>query len=114
MRLTISKLTHQTGGTAYSWGDLWVTTHAAGCVAAGKPCLLEEYGGTNNCTIENPWQQYALNTTGIAADMFWQYGDVLPSSNSQTSQDGNTVFYEQGNWDCMVTEHIAAIEAKYP
>lgn len=102
------------GGTAYSWGDLWITTHAAACVAAGKPCLLEEYGGLNNCTIENPWQQYALNSTGIASDLFWQYGDVLPSSNTQTSQDGNTVFYETGNWDCMVTDHIEAIEALYP
>ncbi|CAN8097801.1 unnamed protein product [Discula destructiva] len=101
-------------GTSYSWGDLWVTTHGAACKAAGKPCLLEEYGGNNNCTVENPWQQYALNTTGIAADMFWQYGDTLPSTNSQTSQDGNTVYYDQGNWDCMVTEHIAAINALYP
>lgn len=102
------------GGTAYSWGDLWITTHGAACVAAGKPCLLEEYGGNNNCTVENPWQQTALNTTGIAADLFWQYGDVLPSTNSQTSQDGNTVFYETGNWDCMVTDHIEAINALYP
>lgn len=89
-----------------------MTTHGAGCVAAGKPCLLEEYGGGNNCTVENPWQQYALNTTGVAADMFWQYGDTLPSTNSQTSQDGNTVFYEEGNWDCMVTDHIEAINAQ--
>lgn len=89
-----------------------MTTHGAGCVAAGKPCLFEEYGGGNNCTVENPWQQYALNTTGIAADMFWQYGDTLPSTNSETSQDGNTVYYEEGNWDCMVTDHVEAINAK--
>lgn len=101
-------------GQPYSWGDLWVTTHGAGCVAAGKPCLLEEYGGTNNCTIENPWQEAALNTTGIAGDMFWQYGDTLPSSNTQTSQDGNTVFFNGTNWDCMVTDHIDAINALYP
>lgn len=90
-----------------------MTTHGAGCEAAGKPCLLEEYGGTNNCTIENPWQQYALNTTGIAADMFWQYGDTLPTANYKTHDDGNTVYYNEGNWDCMVAEHIAAIDAKY-
>ncbi|KUI69375.1 Mannan endo-1,4-beta-mannosidase A [Cytospora mali] len=101
-------------GQAYSWGDLWVTTHGAGCVAAGKPCLLEEYGGDNNCTIENPWQETALNTTGIAGDLFWQYGDTLPSSGSQTSQDGNTVFFNGTNWDCMVTEHVDAINALYP
>ncbi|KAK7747467.1 hypothetical protein SLS53_001722 [Cytospora paraplurivora] len=101
-------------GQAYDWGNLWITTHGAGCVAAGKPCLLEEYGGDNNCTIENPWQETALNTTGIAGDLFWQYGDTLPSSGSQTSQDGNTVYYNGTNWDCMVTEHIAAINALYP
>lgn len=67
----------------------------------------------NNCTIENPWQKTALASTGIAADLFWQYGDTLPSCNCQTSQDGNTVFYKQGNWDCMVTDHVSAIEAKY-
>jgi len=68
-------------------------------------------GGTDNCTIENPWQATALTTKGIAGDMFWQYGDTLPSCNCQTSQDGNTVFYNQGNWDCMVIEHVAAIDA---
>lgn len=99
------------GGQSYSWGDLWVTTHGAACAAAGKPCMLEEYGGGNNCTVENPWQQYALNTTGVAADLFWQYGDTLPSCSCQTSDDGNTVYYGQGNWDCMVTTHIAAINA---
>lgn len=75
---------------------------------------MEEYGGGNNCTVENPWQQTALNTTGIAGDLFWQYGDTLPSSNSQTSQDGNTVFYNGTNWDCMVTDHVDAINALYP
>ena len=99
---------------------------------ANKPCILEECksgpsptvlmrwtianrletdGGANNCTIENPWQATALASKGIAGDMFWQYGDTLPSCNCQTSQDGNTVFYNQGNWDCMVTQHVAAINA---
>ncbi|KAK3905071.1 glycoside hydrolase superfamily [Staphylotrichum tortipilum] len=98
-------------GQPYTWGDLWVSTHAAACVKANKPCILEEYGGTNNCTVENPWQKTALSSKGIAGDMFWQYGDTLPSCNCQTSQDGNTVFYNQGNWDCMVTQHVAAINA---
>lgn len=101
-------------GQPYDWGNLWVKTHAARCADLNKPCLFEEYGGNNNCTVENPWQQTALASPGIAADLFWQYGDTLPSCNCQTSQDGNTVYYEQGNWDCMVTDHIAAINAKYP
>lgn len=67
-------------------------------------------GGMNNCTIENPWQATALSTNGVAGDLFWQYGDILPSCNCETAQDGNTVYYAQGNWNCMVTQHIAAIE----
>ncbi|KAH8907638.1 glycoside hydrolase family 5 protein [Coniochaeta sp. PMI_546] len=101
-------------GQPYDWGNLWVTTHGAACTAANKPCLFEEYGGMNNCTIENPWQKTALSTKGIAGDLFWQFGDTLPSCNCQTSQDGNTVFYKQGNWDCMVTDHVAAIKSAYP
>jgi hypothetical protein len=30
------------GGTSSSWGTLWITTHAAACANASKPCLLEE------------------------------------------------------------------------
>lgn len=30
------------GGEPYDWGNLWITTHGAGCVNASKPCLLEE------------------------------------------------------------------------
>lgn len=100
-------------GEPYSWGTLWVTTHGAACVNASKPCLLEEYGGDNNCTIENPWQIAAVDTTGIAGDMFWQYGDVLPSCDCETSQDGNTVYFDQGDWTCMVTDHIEYIEEVY-
>ncbi|KAI0599635.1 glycoside hydrolase superfamily [Biscogniauxia sp. FL1348] len=99
-------------GQSYSWGTPWVELHGAACAAAGKPCLFEEYGGNNNCTIENPWQNAALATDGIAGDMFWQYGDTLPSSGTKTSDDGNTVYYEEGNWDCMVADHISAISEK--
>jgi hypothetical protein len=71
-------------------------------------------GGDNSCTNENPWQAAALSSKGVAGDMFWQYGDTLPSCNCQTSQDGNTVYYDQGDWTCMVTDHVNAINALYP
>ncbi|KAH8886258.1 glycoside hydrolase family 5 protein [Thozetella sp. PMI_491] len=100
-------------GQPISWGSLWVTTHGAACANAKKPCLFEEYGGDNSCANENPWQKAAVDTSGIAADLFWQYGDVLPSCNCQTSQDGNTVFYNGTNWACMVTDHIAYIDSVY-
>ena len=37
------------GGTAATWGNLWITTHAAACVNAGKPCLMEECENTSFC-----------------------------------------------------------------
>jgi mannan endo-1,4-beta-mannosidase len=33
---------HQTGGVPTSFGEGWISNHAAACKAAGKPCLLEE------------------------------------------------------------------------
>lgn len=91
------------------WGNNWITDHAAACAAVGKPCLLEEYGASDNCTIESDWQATALKTTGTGADLFWQYGDVL--STGQTSQDGNTVYYGSDLYTCLVTDHVKAIDA---
>lgn len=91
------------------WGDAWIVNHADACVALGKPCLLEEYGASDNCTVEAEWQATALSANGIAADLFWQYGDTL--SSGKTSQDGNTVFYGEELFTCLVTDHVAAIDA---
>ncbi|KIM98445.1 glycoside hydrolase family 5 protein [Oidiodendron maius Zn] len=103
----------QSWGTSSTWGNLWITTHAAACVNASKPCLLEEFGYSDECSVESVWQSLSLDTTGMAGDMFWQYGDVLPSCNCETSQDGNTVYFNTTDWTCFVTNHIEAIEAKY-
>ncbi|KAF3384799.1 putative mannan endo-1,4-beta-mannosidase F [Penicillium rolfsii] len=95
-------------GEASSWGPTWIKAHGDACVAAGKPCLLEEYGyPSDHCSIEGPWQTAALDTKGIAADMFWQWGDTL--STGQTSDDGNTIFYGSSDFTCLVTDHVAAI-----
>ncbi|KAJ5810733.1 uncharacterized protein N7503_002951 [Penicillium pulvis] len=95
-------------GTTYAWGDGWITAHGAACAAIGKPCLLEEYGVTSNhCAVEAPWQQTALDTTGVAGDMFWQYGDSI--STGESPDDGNTIYYGTSDFTCLVTDHIAAI-----
>jgi mannan endo-1,4-beta-mannosidase len=60
-------------GETNDWGNGWVTNHGAACVAA-----------------EGPWQKTALATSGIADDMFWQWGDTL--SGGQTADDRNTIF----------------------
>ncbi|KAL4758397.1 glycoside hydrolase 5 family protein [Aspergillus foveolatus] len=97
------------GGTTNDWGKLWITSHAAACAAAGKPCLFEEYGVTSNhCAIEKQWQNAALNATGIGADLYWQYGDTLSSGPSP--DDGNTFYYGSEEFECLVTNHVEAIE----
>jgi mannan endo-1,4-beta-mannosidase len=96
------------GGTSYIWGNSWTTAHGAACAAAGKPCLLEQYGVTSNhCSVEAPWQRTALDTTGIAGDLYWQYGDTL--STGQSPDDGNTIYYGTSDFTCLVTDHVAAI-----
>ena len=94
------------------WGNDWITNHAAVCKAAGKPCLAEEYGYNDDCTTESAWQSTALSSysAGTGGDMFWQYGDTV--SWGQTPQDGNTVYYGDNSlFDCLVTNHVAAIKA---
>ncbi|KAE8153324.1 glycoside hydrolase family 5 protein [Aspergillus avenaceus] len=98
-------------GTSNSWGNGWVSSHGAACKAAGKPCLFEEYGVTSDhCNIEKPWQQTALNTTGLAADLYWQYGDQL--SGGQSPDDGNTIYYGTDQFKCLVTDHVAQIGSR--
>lgn len=95
-------------GVSNDWANAWITNHGSVCVAAGKPCILEEYGATSNhVAIESPWQATALKTSGVAGDMFWQWGDTL--SSGKTSDDGNTIYYGSGEFGTLVTDHVAAI-----
>lgn len=64
---------------------------------------------TNHCAIEAPWQETALETSGIAGDLFWQLGVTL--SWGKTSDDGNTIFTNTSDWTCLVTDHVAEINA---
>jgi len=78
------------------------------CVAANKPCILEEYGTTSDhVKIITPWQATALNTSGIAGDMFWQWGDTL--STGQTHNDGHTIYYGSSDYQSLVVNHVDAI-----
>ena len=98
---------------AQSWGSAWITNHAAACTAAGKPCLLEEYGDSSStsshCPIESAWQttSFGLAGSGMGADMFWQYGTTL--STGQTANDGFTIYTGTSDFTCLVTDHVAAI-----
>ncbi|RMY53953.1 hypothetical protein D0863_13784 [Hortaea werneckii] len=94
---------------AKEWGNAWIENHAKACVAAGKPCLLEEFGFSNDCEVESSWQATALGAEGNSGDLFWQYGDTL--SYGQTHQDGNSVYYGTDLYDCIVTDHVSDIDA---
>ncbi|KAK7553450.1 mannan endo-1,4-beta-mannosidase A [Phyllosticta citricarpa] len=86
------------------FGSEWIQAHGKACAAAKKPCLLEEYGvSTDKCNVEGKWQTAALDTSGIAADMFWDFGTTL--SSGKTSDDGNTIFYKTAQWTCLVEDH---------
>ncbi|EHL01052.1 putative Mannan endo-1,4-beta-mannosidase F [Glarea lozoyensis 74030] len=86
----------------------WIKAHADACLAAGKPCLFEEYGvSSNHCATEKPWQAAARSTPGNSADLFWQWGDQL--STGQTHNDGNTIYVGSSDFQCLVTDHVKAI-----
>lgn len=104
-----STLTAFPGGQSNDpFGSEWVVAHGQACVDAGKPCVFEEYGvQSDKCTVEGKWQDTALNTTGIAADNFWDFGTTL--SWGQTNNDGNTIFTNTSDWTCLVTNHVAKI-----
>jgi mannan endo-1,4-beta-mannosidase len=96
------------GGVSNDFGTGWITNHAAACAAAGKPCVLEEYGvSSNHVAVESVWQSTSFSSNGMGGDMFWDYGDVL--STGKTSDDGNTIFYGTSDWTGLVTNHVVAI-----
>lgn len=92
---------------AQEWGNAWIKAHAKVCQQLNKPCVLEEFGKSNTCSIELSWQMTALETAGTAGSMFWQLGDTL--SYGKTHQDGNTVYYKDDLWQCLVAPFVEAI-----
>ncbi|KAF4984502.1 hypothetical protein FZEAL_350 [Fusarium zealandicum] len=97
-------------GQSYEWGNDWIKSHAKACVAAGKPCFLEEYGAEgSHCALQSPWQKTARETNGIAGDSLWQWGETL--STGQSHDDGFTIYYGDSDWQCLVQGHVASIQA---
>ncbi|KAF2201938.1 endo-1,4-beta-mannosidase [Delitschia confertaspora ATCC 74209] len=100
-------------GVSNDFGKGWVNNHAAICKQLNKPCLFEEYGTTTggHCTVEQPWQQASLaaKDAGMAADLFWDLGEILGSTGNKAADDGNTIFYGSDDWKCLVDNHIKSI-----
>ena len=69
---------------------------------------MEEYGvTTDKCTIEGQWQSTAIETPGIGADLFWQYGDKLSSGNSPN--DDFTIYRGTEDYQCLIADHVDAV-----
>ena len=66
--------------------------------------------GTNHCSVEKPWQAASLTAEGMAGDMFWQWGDTL-SNGQKTANDGNTIYYGSSEAQCLITDHVKAMNA---
>lgn len=46
----------------------------------------------------------------MGGDTFWQWGEIL--SIGKTHDDDFTIFYGDSDWDCLVKDHVAAIQGK--
>lgn len=99
------------GISANPGGNDWFKNHAAACAAAGKPCIAEEYGiKSNKQSVMGSWQSDALGlqNSGLAGDMFWQWGESLPNWGT-THDDGYTIYYGSNDWQKLVKDHVSAV-----
>ena len=97
-------------GYNYTWGSEWIQQHDAACRAAGKLCVLEEYGAkTDKVANMQPWQETVLcNTTNIAYDSFWQFGSSVGAT------DPYSIYYNTSDYQVLVTQHADDMLAKIP
>lgn len=97
--------------TAQPGGNDWFKNHAAICLAANKPCVAEEYSfTTNKIAIMGSWQADSLTSPGMAGDMFWQWGEVLPNAGT-THNDGHAIYYGSSDWAYLVRDHVSSANA---
>ncbi|PGH20733.1 hypothetical protein AJ80_03493 [Polytolypa hystricis UAMH7299] len=93
-------------GESYEWGNQWIADHQAACKAAGKDCILEEYGvgedGATRTTHMTNWHNTLKGDGGVPGDMFWQFG--LQLSNGPTHDDTFTIYNTESNFQSLVSE----------
>lgn len=90
-----------------NWGAQWIEDHAAAANKVGKPVILEEFGSQTHSN-ELSWEAAAVNTSGVQGSLIWQYGDSTISGYD----DGYMVMYGTSEFTQLVTDHIAAMNAK--
>jgi endo-1,4-beta-mannosidase len=67
----------------------WIIDHSTASQAAGKPCLMEEFGVTDTQTTTYPVWWNTVITANLTGDLIWQAGANL--SVGETPNDGYAV-----------------------
>lgn len=82
------------------WGNTWISDHQAACEAAGKPCILEEYGVKSDVsTVFESWHN-TIKSVGMVGDLYWQFGTTL--SSGKTADDGYTIYSSDSDFSPLV------------
>lgn len=76
--------------------------------------IIEEYGIPRETGVRTAelakWHAAVLGTT-IAGDMYWQFGTTLPSAG-RTHDDGFAIFTDDTDFNQLVVQYAASMEAK--
>jgi mannan endo-1,4-beta-mannosidase len=85
-----------------------VEAEDSGCELTSK--LLDGIpSNQGHCSVLSEWQKTSLATPGMGGDGFWQFGTKL--SSGLTHDDTFTIYHDTDEWTCLVTDHVARIEA---
>lgn len=99
---------------SYSWGTTFITDHGTAAKAIGKPTIFEEYGVPRSTNLRDtviPQWHAAVLSSVVAGDLYWQFGTTLPITG-KTSDDTNTIFTSDDDYDTLVTNYVPQMEAK--
>jgi len=98
-------------GSNVTWMEQWIADHITAQNNAGKPCVLEEYGLETDSERDAyyPTLQAYIQTNGLAADHFWQFGPCY-----WTSGDDYIILSGASDETLLVINHAQAMLAKDP
>lgn len=98
-----------------TWGSTFILEHNAVGAKAGKPVVLEEYGGPpspfNHTGVEVPWQTTVLKDTQLAMDQFWQFASNH-SAVLQGEYDTYSIWTNTSEYQILAVDHAAAMLKK--
>lgn len=87
----------------YTWGSTWIEQHDEIGRKTGKAIVCEEYGAPligNHTVIIKPWQD-TLYKSGLASEMYWQFGTYDTSVPWKNLPDENAIFYNETEYKLL-------------